>query len=149
MSEILLQTIVEKLESLEIAVLKPPITNKEEALQQSLLKEVECFQAEITKLPGRFSENEEKLNKLLESVNALNSKLIEPIQGTKSIAQMVEKGNMEIKRLIEISLKKIQSDNMKVFLESDAKKWIVVLLIALVLLTYLYNFGSHWLESHK
>lgn len=149
MSEILLQTIVEKLESLETALLKPPARDKDEALQQSLLREVKSFQAEITKLPGRFSENEEKLNKLMGSVNALNSKLIEPVQDAKSIQQTVEKGITEIKRLIETSLQKTESNNFKVFLESDGKKWLVVLLIALVFLTYLYNFGVHWMESHK
>ena len=38
-------------------------------------------------------------------------------------------------------LKKKQTDNLRVFLESDAKKWTVCLTVAVLLLTYLYWFS--------
>jgi hypothetical protein len=47
MSEILLQTIVEKLESMEIALLKESNTSKDEVLQKQMLQIFKTLEAEI------------------------------------------------------------------------------------------------------
>ena len=47
MNEILLQTIVEKLESLEIALLKESNSSKDEALQKQILQSFKLLHSEI------------------------------------------------------------------------------------------------------
>jgi len=61
----------------------------------------------------------------------------------KPILQAVESGIADIKSLLEMSLQKTTTNNLRVFLESDAKKWAVILLVAVTFLTYLYLFGIH------
>lgn len=75
MSEILLQTIVEKLEALEIALLKENNAGKNETIYQALLKEIKSAQSEITKLPVLLRADSKKINELTESIAALNIKL--------------------------------------------------------------------------
>jgi hypothetical protein len=71
MSEILMQTIIEKLESLEISFLKnsPDRDNK---VQQELLKEVRNYQSEITKIIPQVKSVNEKINDLTKNVTAIN-----------------------------------------------------------------------------
>ncbi len=64
MSEVLLQSIVEKLETIEILLLKDNNPVKEDALQ-ALLKEVTSFSSEIAKLPLQFQNTTEKTSELL------------------------------------------------------------------------------------
>ena len=80
MSELLLQTIIEKLESLEIALLKENNAAKDEVTAQPLLKEVKSLQSEIAKLPFQFKVSDEKMSKLLETITALNLPLENPVQ---------------------------------------------------------------------
>ena len=65
----------------------------------------------------------------------------EIIIDTKPVQQLMDSRLNEIKLWLEMLLKKKQTDNLLVFLESDAKKWTVYLLVAITFLTYLYWFG--------
>ena len=75
MNQVLLETIVEKLESLEISLLKENNTEKNVEIQETLLKEINIFQSEITKLPSHFKLSCEKMNGLSKNIDALNFKL--------------------------------------------------------------------------
>jgi len=76
MSEILLQAIVEKLEALEIALLKQGNANKDEELKAA----VKSIQSEFIKFESAFSTHNEKINNLSERINALRVKSVNPIQ---------------------------------------------------------------------
>jgi hypothetical protein len=71
MSEILLQTIIEKLESLEISLLKNT-PNKDSNVQQELLKEIRSCQFEITTIFPQIKTVNEKINELTKNVTAIN-----------------------------------------------------------------------------
>jgi|ERR1035437_1551123 hypothetical protein len=73
MSDILLQTIIEKLSTIEVSLLKEN-TNKDPEME-TLLKEIKLLQAEMIKWPFQFKENSEKLNELLNAIASLNFKL--------------------------------------------------------------------------
>ncbi len=72
MNQVLLETIVEKLEGLEISLLKE---NKVGSDDEAMLKEIKIFQLEITKLSSHFILSNEKINELSRNINALNFKL--------------------------------------------------------------------------
>ncbi len=76
MSEILLQAIVEKLEALEIALLKQDSERKDEELKTT----VKSVQSELIKFGSIFTTNNEKINNLSERINALRVKPGNPIQ---------------------------------------------------------------------
>jgi len=59
----------------------------------------------------------------------------------KPIQQSLERGITEIKLSIHAQLKKPEQSNWRIFLESDAKKWAVYLVVALTFLTYLYSYS--------
>jgi len=75
MNQVLLETIVEKLEGLEISLLKENKTGNDEAMQKDLLKEIKIFQSEIAKLSSHFNLNNEKMNQLSSNITSLNFKL--------------------------------------------------------------------------
>ena len=76
MSEILLQAIVEKLEALEIALLRQDSERKDEELKTT----VKSVQSELIKFGSIFTTNNEKINNLSERINALRVKPGNPIQ---------------------------------------------------------------------
>jgi len=76
MSEILLQAIVEKLEALEIALLKEGSAANDEELKAA----VKSIQSEFIKFGSIFTTNNEKINNLSERINALRVKSNNPIQ---------------------------------------------------------------------
>jgi len=78
MNEILLQTIVEKLEALEIALLKESNTSKDEALQNQILKGFKDFQSEAGKFTSQLITNNEKLRGLSNEINELRLNLGNP-----------------------------------------------------------------------
>ena len=80
MSEVLLETIVEKLESLEIALLKESNASKDNATQQALLKEVNLLKSEFINHADQLKSSEEKMNGLMKSISALNFKLSSPLE---------------------------------------------------------------------
>lgn len=71
MSEILLQAIVEKLEALEIALLKGSKPGKDEKASNELATTVKSIQSEFIKFSSVFYENNEKMNDLSEATNTL------------------------------------------------------------------------------
>jgi len=79
MSEVLLQSIVEKLEALQIALLKDNNPVKEETIQ-ALLNEVKSFRSDLAKLPLQFEKGSEKSTELLQKLTALNSRLDKPLE---------------------------------------------------------------------
>ncbi|MGI8584271.1 MAG: hypothetical protein ACR2KX_18920 [Chitinophagaceae bacterium] len=76
MSEVLLQSIVEKLEAIEISLLKDNNPVKEDAIQ-ALLKEVKSFKSELVKWPLQFEKSTEKIDELLKI--ALSIRLANPV----------------------------------------------------------------------
>jgi hypothetical protein len=83
------------------------------------------------------------INKLTVKVNDFteilkNQKVIVPAPDTRPMQQIVEKGMAEIGALTETTLQRFRSNNMRVFLESDAKKWAVILILGIVFMTYVY-----------
>ena len=76
MSEILLQAIVEKLEALEITLLKQGSAVKDEELKTA----VKSIQSEFIKFNSIFTTNNEKINNLSERINALRVKSSNPIR---------------------------------------------------------------------
>jgi len=80
MSEILLQTIVEKLESLEIALLKQGNTGKDEEASNELTRGIKMLQSEFIKISSTFNTNNEKINGLSEEIHGLRLKSGNSIQ---------------------------------------------------------------------
>ena len=75
MNQVLLETIIEKLESLELSLLKENKTGNDEAVQKDLLKEIKIWESEITKLPSHLKIINEKINELSKNITFLNFKL--------------------------------------------------------------------------
>jgi len=75
MNQVLLETIVEKLEGLEISLLKENKTGNKETIQTDLLKEIKLFQSEIAKFPSHLKQSNEKMNELSKNIDAVNFKL--------------------------------------------------------------------------
>ena len=67
MSEILLQSIVEKLEAIEISLLKDNNPVKEVTIH-ALLQEIKLCKSDMVKLPLQFEKDSEKTSKLLQSI---------------------------------------------------------------------------------
>jgi len=61
----------------------------------------------------------------------------------KPIQQVVEKGISDIRILLLTQQKKPESNNWRVFMESDAKRWAAYLIMVLSFLTYLYLFVTY------
>ncbi len=80
MSEILLQTIVEKLESFEMALLKENDPGKDDFIGHALLKEVNLLKSEFIFYKEQLRSGEAKMEEVIKSVSILNSKLDVPIQ---------------------------------------------------------------------
>ncbi|MEJ7820919.1 MAG: hypothetical protein WKF85_01285 [Chitinophagaceae bacterium] len=80
MSEVLLQSIVEKLEAIEISLLKDNNPVKGDAIQ-ALLKEVKSFQSQLAKFPLQFEKSTEKTSELLKTITSINFRLDNPVAG--------------------------------------------------------------------
>ena len=77
MSEILLQAIVEKLEALEIALLKQDSAGK---IEETLNGEIKLLQSEFIKWATTFKTNNEKINGLSEEIRAIKVNSVNPVQ---------------------------------------------------------------------
>ncbi len=91
MSEVLLQSIVEKLEAIEISLLKDNNPLKEDAIQ-SLLQEVKSSQSQLTKFPLQFEKSTEKIDELLKKTSALNFRLGNPVKEQIKYSHHLHKG---------------------------------------------------------
>jgi hypothetical protein len=92
----------------------------------------------------------EILTEVLEEQKEMNRSQTEVLKAVKeqknntdtvSVQNSIDKVISEMKLLVEISKPKPQSNNLRIFLESDAKKWAVYLLVAFTFLTYLYLYA--------
>ncbi len=80
MSEILLQAIVEKLESLEIALLKQGSAGKVEETSNELSRQIKLLQSEFINFATTFTQNNEKINRLREDIRGLKVNSGDPSQ---------------------------------------------------------------------
>jgi len=60
----------------------------------------------------------------------------------KPIQQVVERGINDIRIFMLTQQQKPESNNWRVFMESDAKRWAAYLIMVLSFLTYLYLFAT-------
>lgn len=88
----------------------------------------------VNLLRNVVSDFQEKLNSQNITVNA----------DTQPIQEMIDGALLKISYMIEKALEKQRSNNWQIFLQSDAKKWLVILVVAIIFLTYLYNFLLHY-----
>jgi len=95
---------------------------------------IQEFIGSINNMRDKISSFDEKLS---------NQKVIIPDIDTAPIQRIIEKNNWEIKFLISESLKKVRENNFRLFLESDAKRWVVMLILGILFLTYLFLFCLH------
>ncbi len=80
MSEILLQTIVEKLESLEIALLKEGDSDKNEIFQNQVLQGFKDFKSEVGQFTSQLNINNEKLQAFSKEISVFRLKMINLIK---------------------------------------------------------------------
>jgi hypothetical protein len=88
----------------------------------------------LNHLSGKVSSFDEKLGN--QTINVR-----EPDTGP--IKEIVEKGFKDANQILDLRLNKVRESNWRLFLQSDAKKWVVILLVAILFLTYLYLFATH------
>ncbi len=80
MNEILLQTIVEKLEALEIALLKESNAGKDVEVPNELTIEINSLQSELEKFTSIFKSTSENTSDLLKEISGLRLNLGNPLQ---------------------------------------------------------------------
>lgn len=66
---------------------------------------------------------------------------------TRPIKEIVDKGFKDTNQLLDLKLNKVSENNWRLFLQSDAKKWVVFLLVAILFLTYLYLFATNLVNA--
>ena len=81
MNEILLQTIVEKLEALEIALLKESNAGKDVEVTNELTIEINSLQCELEKFTSIFKSTSETISNLVKEISGLRLNLVNPVQG--------------------------------------------------------------------
>lgn len=99
---------------------------------------IDRVHAEIIEMKGKLDDLENTLN---------NQKIGHRSLDIKTFQQTMDRGTIEIKSWMEMLLKKGHCNNIRIFLESDAKKWAVILIVALTFLAFLHNFGVRWMGS--
>lgn len=92
----------------------------------------------LNHMSGKISSFEEKLKN--QTINVR-----EP--DTRPIKEIVDKGFKDTNQLLDLKLNKVPENNWRLFLQSDAKKWVVFLLVAILLLTYLYLFATNLVNA--
>jgi len=120
-----------KLETLELAVKEQA---EEQAKTNQLLRD---FATHINLLRNEMSSFKEKLNYQNITVKT----------DTRTIQEIMDRGISNINFTVEKAMEKQRSNIWQVFFQSDAKKWVVILVVAITFLTYLYMFSVHCLEK--
>jgi hypothetical protein len=92
MSELLLQAIVEKLEALEIALLKKDNTGKDEVVSETLANEIKSLRVEIKILLDHSKINGTRLSELIENMNVYSKKWAQPLQNNIEHRHHIHKG---------------------------------------------------------
>jgi hypothetical protein len=103
MNEILMQTIIEKLESLEISFLKNS-PDKDSKVQEKFLKEIKNYQCEITKIIPQVKSVNEKIHDLTKNVAAINFGLVNKATGQIHHTHYLQRGIWSSILLFIISL---------------------------------------------
>jgi hypothetical protein len=85
----------------------------------------------------------EVINRLTDKVDKFqeqlkNIKLSAPEIDTRSIKEIIEKSYMDLNKLLDQKLIRVHESNWKVFWMSNAKTWIVYLILGTIFLTYAY-----------
>ena len=80
MNEVLLQTIVEKLEGLEIALLKQSQRSKDGESSNALATVVDSVQSELMKISSEFRTDSDRINNLSKEINSLRLNFVDPQQ---------------------------------------------------------------------
>ncbi|WP_205513022.1 hypothetical protein [Longitalea arenae] len=120
----------DKLETMELAL-------KEQAEEQAKTNQLLRDQtAMIHLLRTEVSTFSEKLDNQRITVNT----------DTSPIQEIMKRGISNINFVAEKTLDKQRSNIWHIFFQSDAKKWAVILVVAITFLTYLYLFCSNWLR---
>jgi hypothetical protein len=92
-----------------------------------------------------------KVNLLRNEVSGFNEKLdnqnITVKTDTQPIEEIITGGILKISLMIERVLDKQRSNIWQIFFQSDAKKWAVILAVAITFLTYLYWFSLDCLKK--
>jgi len=101
-------------------------------------KEIMSLQKEVIETMKAFKESLQKIES-----SATNPQTRGESIDIKSAEQLFEKEISELKILRENLKQKTTQNNLRVFLESDAKRWAVYAVVALTFLTYLYWFSVH------
>jgi chromosome segregation ATPase len=81
----------------------------------------------------------EKLESVEEAIKSHQS--VTPQIDLKPVQQSIERNFAHLKLSMDILTQKPPSNNLRVFMESDAKNWAVYLLVATIFLTYLFCFA--------
>jgi hypothetical protein len=113
------------MENEKMIVVLTEMLEEQKELSRSQSEVIEMIQTILVKLDGVIGMIKDKEDNT-------------PKVDLKPIQQMVDGGVSEIKLWIEMLLQKGLLNNLRIFLESDAKKWADYLLVSLTLLTYLY-----------
>lgn len=119
-------------EKLELAIRD---FEQEQASTNKVLKDVTTA---VNELQDKLGDLEEKLNN--QTVNT-------PAPDLSPVQQVVEKNLKDIQDLYIKVVLKAKENNFQAFLKSDAKKWLVILIVCCLLLTYLYFFGLQVIAS--
>ena len=119
-----------KLETLELAA-------KEQAEEQAKTnQQLNDLITNVNHLRNEMSSFNEKLN---------NQNITVEVD-TRPIQEIITGGILKISLIIERAMEKQRSNIWQVFLQSDAKNWFVILVVAIIFLTYLYMFSLHCLK---
>lgn len=92
MYEILLQTIVEKLEALSIAILKKDNSGGDRAMEEALTKDIKTFQSEIKLIRENLKSLNNKMTELTESINHYMFQLGQPVKNNIEHRHVLHKG---------------------------------------------------------
>jgi hypothetical protein len=118
--------------------------DKLEIMLKEIFEELEKANQVNADIVNAVNAVRDKVNNFEETLKDYQPLVPEP--NIKPIQQIVQRGIEETKLITEAAQKRIRSDHWRIFLESDTKKWIVILLVSLAFFTYLYLFCVHYVD---
>lgn len=92
MNELLLQTIIEKLEAIELLLRAETADKTDMILQKHITEQFYQLHKEIKLLPAQLSLNKEQMNELLRSINNCTLQLKQPVQNSVEHKHHLHKG---------------------------------------------------------
>ena len=111
----------------------------------AVLTELLEEQKETTRSQAETTMAIQQLKVKMESVEDAikNQQTATPQIDLKPIHQNIERVLAQVKLGIDVLMQKPPSNNLRVFMESDAKKWAVYCLVAVIFLTYVFCFALY------